>query len=162
MNWLDLALKVLGLVLGALGTYFIPKLTAAQTNAANSKSAAEKAAAAGLRLLGFVVQIAPTAWSKMDDWARRAFADGHVDPAERQEAIDTLVALVPTLLSKDNLDQLASDLGVPLSGVVAQIASNLVERWAAAHDATNQTVSAIAYPIPVAQSVVPADQGLGG
>lgn len=149
MNWLDLALKVLGLVVGALLPVLLTKITNANVGAANAKSAADRAKAAGLRLAGMIVEIAPVVWVKMEQWSREAFADGTVSAKEREEAIAELVALIPQFASKENLDQLASDMGVPFSSVVGRIAAGLVERWAAAHTPSDQTVSAVAYPVGV-------------
>jgi hypothetical protein len=138
----DLSPIIAGIValVGAALTWLSNRVKNAQVAAANTASAELKVAA-------LVTSIAGKAWDTLSPELQKILADGKVTAEERAELEAVALKLARDASSQDNLAELASALGLPLPGLIAKIASMLLDVFTKAHDPTTTSVSALAFPV---------------
>lgn len=119
------------------------KLRAAAA-AAEQKSKGERA----LMQVGVLVtSLLGRAWDKLSPQIQAAIADGQVTAEERAALEKAVEALLADLVTQDDLRSLAEALGLPLPGLVAKIASMLLDTFTKAHDPSIPAVSSLAFPV---------------
>jgi len=155
---LDIILKVLGAVASIVVPWLLSKWQTSQSANANANTALVKLGAIALGMAG-------RAWDKLAPQVQAALADGTISADERAAIEASVKELLKDFTSEDDLKAIGEALGLPLAGIIAKIASMLIEKFAIAHDPTNPAVSALAYPVsetnvvPVAPVAVASDAG---
>jgi hypothetical protein len=135
-----------GLVVGVLGWVATKAQQAkARAEAENANAARFALALARLGVIGSAML--GRAWDKLSPVLQNSLADGKLTAIERLEIEKMVGELVKDFTSADDLEDIAEALNLPLAGVIAKIASFLIERFAAAHDPDILAVSSGAYPV---------------
>jgi hypothetical protein len=124
-----------------------------------------KAIAAGLKLAAICAALLQKAWGALSPDLQAAFADGKFDNTERAALEIKLQGLLKEVTDEATLAEIGSALGLPLSGVIAKIASYLIGKWTEAHDPAIVTTSANTFPAPdpafAGTSIAGGDTGPG-
>jgi hypothetical protein len=153
----DISPLIAGLValFGAALTWLSNRVKQAQVAAAAT-------AGAELKVAALVTSIAGKAWDTLSPELQKILADGKVSAEERAELEAVALKLAREATSEDNLADLARAFSLPLPGLIAKIASMLLDVFTKAHDATNQSVSALAFPVatPAADAQAQIDRSL--
>jgi hypothetical protein len=110
-------------------------------------TAESKATQAWLKLAEVVTAIAGKGWDRLGPELQTALADGKIDAAERTKIEEVAKALLDEVTDAGTLEVLAKAVGLPVPGIVAWIASKLIDLWTQAHDPDIPTVSSKAYPV---------------
>jgi hypothetical protein len=145
-------------VLPALGTILTGLLAWAASSIAkkNAASAQEsKVLVAGLKLAAIVTALLQKGWEHIGPEVQTALADGKLDAAERAAIESSVQELLKDATDEATLKEIGDALGLPLAGIVAKIASHLIEKWTSAHDPSITTASANAFPTPAMLSASP-------
>jgi len=115
----------------------------------NSAAAAEsKALTAGLKLAAIGAALLQKGWTHIGPEVQTALADGKIDESERATIEASIRELLKDVTDEATLKEISDALGLPLPGVIAKIASYLIEKWTQAHDPVVVTASANTYPTP--------------
>lgn len=140
---------VAGLVAVLIG--LLARKIAARQTADAQRSRIESA---GLQLAQIVVALSGRAWDRLSPKIQAALADGKVS-AEERAAIEAEVKAIleesgGELVSTDTLSQIATALGLPMPGLIARIATGLLDLFVRSHDVTDLSVAPI-YAAPDSQ-----------
>jgi hypothetical protein len=115
----------------------------------NAAAAVEsKALAAGLKLAAIGAALLQKGWEHIGPEVQTALADGKIDAAERAVIEASVKELLADATDGATLAEITAALGLPLPGIIAKIASYLIEKWTEAHDPAVATSSANTYPSP--------------
>jgi hypothetical protein len=132
--------------ISSIFVFFKAKADAAATSA-------DKATKAGAQIATIGLTVAGDVWARIGPQIQASLADGKLDSVERQAILDTVEKVVAELDVSGTISKIAAALGLPLSGVIGTIGEWVIDHFAKAHDAANQTVSSKAYPVaPANQS----------
>lgn len=110
-------------------------------------TAESKATQAWLKLAEVVTLIAGRGWERIGPEVQAALADGKIDAAERAKIEEVAKKLLDEVTDTGTLELLAKAVGLPVPGIIAWIASKLIDLWTQAHDPDILTVSTKAYPV---------------
>jgi len=137
-------LSIILQVLASIASVVVPALLA-KWQASQSKNA--DASTALMKLGAIALGMAGRAWDKLAPQVQAALADGTISTEERASIEATVKDLLKDFTSEDDLKAIGEALGLPLAGIIAKLASMLIEKYAIAHDPGNLKVSALAYPV---------------
>lgn len=143
---------IIGAVISGIGlalTWLIHKMQASRAAADAAAATTSSAQFALIRVGELGVLMLGRTWDALSPKMQVMLADGKITAEERAEIEAILRDLLDEFTSEDELEKLARALGLPLAGVIAKIASFVIEKFTAAHDPTIPTVSANAYPVSV-------------
>lgn len=115
--------------------------------AAESAKEQNNAQAALLRVGVIATTLLGKAWDKLGPQIQAAIADGKVTDEERAALEAAAKDLALGLVGEDELSALASALGLPLPGLIAKLASMMLDTFTKAHDASTPAVSKLAFPV---------------
>lgn len=132
----------------------------------NKIAADEKAQKYGValqRLVDLTMTYGQRVWPKLEAEFKLAMVDGALSQDERTHLEDILKAEVLLTFSKEELEKLATDLGLPFAGLISQIATRLLNLVIQAHDpAIPQIPQALfALPPPGQSAAADPSQGMG-
>lgn len=116
-------------------------------NAAAAAEQTNKTQATLLKLASLVTAMTGRAWDRLAPKVQAIIADGQVTAEERVALEAEVRLLVAEFATEDDLKQMATILGLPLPGLIAKIATMMLDTFTKAHDPNNQTVSALAFPV---------------
>lgn len=146
---IDLTPILSGLVL-AIG-YLLQRVTA-------KMAAAKEQDAAWTKLANLGLAIAGDTWNAMSAEFQKAIADGKITSEERAALKVIALAQVEKYTSKDELENLARTLGLPLPAIIGWVGEYLIDRFTKAHDPAVSSASAGAYPVAPAPTVAYPDR----
>lgn len=115
--------------------------------AADAAKAEKTAQAALLRIGVLATTILGRAWDTLAPQVQAAIADGKVTAEERAALERAVRSLVGQFVGEDELEQLARAIGLPLPGLIAKLASMVLDQFTKAHDPDVPTESALAFPV---------------
>ena len=144
-------IPVIGTLLGLGLTW----LTVQLRSKIGADEKASKYALAAQKLIDLSVVYGQRIWPKLETEFRAAMADGVLSQAERTRLEDILKAEVLNTFTQKELEQLASDLGVPFAGLIASIASRVLQMVIRANDPDDPTPKAL-FPAPEKSTAAPA------
>lgn len=133
-------------ILGSLLSWAAVKVGKAADAAKQEKSAQ----AALLRVAALASTLVGRAWDTLAPQVQAAIADGKVTAEERAALERAIRGLVGQFVTEDELAALAKALGLPLPGLVAKLASMVLDTFTKAHDPDVPTESALAFPVSAA------------
>ena len=120
------------------------KLKIAKANEAAAQK--ENAAAAFVRLGAIAFAMAGELWGVLSAEFQTRIADGKIDADDRAAFKSIIEQKIEKFTSKAELEKLAKAANLPLPGVIAWVAEYVIDRITKAHDASNSSVSAKAFP----------------
>jgi hypothetical protein len=129
-------------------------------NAAQAAETTSKTQATMLKLAALVTAMLGRAWDRLSPTIQAAIADGEVTAEERAQLEAEVRLLVSEFATQDDLKAMATILGLPLPGLIAKIASMMLDTFTKAHDPANSTVSSLAFPVAGVRGDV-AEGGVG-
>ena len=130
-------------ILSALGGWVLLKIKNAQAAAEQTN----KTQATLLKLAALVTTMLGRAWDRLSPQVQAAIADGKITAEERAALEKEIGSLALEFVSQDDLTAMATILGLPFPGLIAKLASMVLDTFTKAHDPSNPTVSALAFPV---------------
>ena len=116
---------------------------------ADADAAASKAATAVVKLGQIGLAMATDAWQTLAPAIQARLADGSFSADDRKDVEGMVAQLLSKYTSSDELTKITSALGLPLPGIIAQIAAFIIDRVTKAHDPDllTGTASPMAFPV---------------
>jgi hypothetical protein len=140
-------LKLVASIVTALLGLLAAKMQRSKADADAAAADKSRADLALLRLGTIGVAMLGRAWDRLSPLVQAALADGKITAEERAAIEAAVKGLLSEFTSEDELAEIGRALGLPMAGIIAKIASFLIDRWTQAHDPTVPTVSAKAFPV---------------
>jgi hypothetical protein len=111
-----------------------------------------KADSAWAKLANIAIALAGKAWERVGPEVQKALADGKITAEERAAIEAAVMQVVEEATDKATLEQIGAAVGLPMPGIIAWIASYFIDKWTAAHDPSNTSVSKLAFPVTASES----------
>lgn len=166
MTFAAILAAILPQILPTIFTLFGGVITWAAAKLAASATSKNKAVAAAANIGNVGLSIANSIWTKVAPEVQAALADGVLTADERAHLISLVTVEVTGIDVNGTVSKIASDLGLPLSGVIGTIAEWVINHYAQAHDQNNPNVSDMSFPVAQAKAYAgsatpPAGVGVG-